>query len=82
MSEFIDYLFGPLDKKYCAYFYYLSVIGYILMLLVLLTLILLIFNDKKIDLKMVFFSIYMIVIYFIMYFQSRLLNSVCISSLK
>ena len=82
MSDLVDYLFGPLDKKYCAYFYYLSVIGYILMLLVLFTLIVLIFTDKTIDMKMVLYSIYMIMIYFLLYFQSRLLNSVCIGTLK
>ena len=82
MADLNDYLFGPLDKKYCAYFYYLSVIGYILMLVVLVSLVAMLLMDKKTDIKMVMGSIYLILLYFLVYFQSRLLNTVCMSSMR
>lgn len=82
MSNINDYLFGPLDKKYCAYFYYLSVIGYVLMLLVLISLIAMLVMDKKTDMKLVMGSVYLVLLYFILYFQSRLLNTVCLTSLR
>jgi len=82
MSNVNDYLFGPLDKKYCAYFYYLSVIGYVLMLLVLISLIGMLIMDKKTDMKFVVGSVYLILLYFMVYFQSRLLNTVCMTSLR
>lgn len=82
MFDLNDYLFGPLDKKYCAYFYYLSVIGYVLMLLVLISLVGLLMMDKKLDMKMIMYSVYLILLYFLVYFQGRLLNTVCISAIR
>jgi hypothetical protein len=47
MANLNDQLFGPLSKKYCIYFYYLSVIGFILLLLVLVSSIYIAVTMKK-----------------------------------
>jgi hypothetical protein len=50
MTSFKD-LFTPLDKKYCNYFYYLSVITYCVFISLILMLVWgLIFHSKKLDL--------------------------------
>jgi len=80
MSDLNDKLFGPLSKKYCIYFYYLSVIGFILLLLVLVSSIYIALVTKKSGI----FTYQMIMValgYLIFYFQNRLLYSMCVHSL-
>jgi len=73
----MDTLFGPLNREYCIYFYYLSVIGLILLTMVLAsTLMVGISKRKGIDFYLSMLSI--AVGYFIFYFQNRLLHSMCI----
>jgi len=81
MNSFKD-LFTPLDKKYCNYFYYISVITYCLFILVLLLFIWsLIFNYKKLDLYICINSISIIISTFLSYFVNRLMYSMCVKSL-
>jgi hypothetical protein len=72
-----DFLFGPLDTEYCLYFYILSVINYIaaifLVVALLASLVL-----KKFDMKNVGTLGFGALLYFIIYFQNRLLYSMCI----
>jgi len=76
-NNLIDTLFGPLNREYCIYFYYLSVIGLILLTMVLAsTLMVGISKRKGIDFYLSMLSI--AVGYFIFYFQNRLLHSMCI----
>ena len=73
-------LFGPLPQNYCLYFYFLSMIGYVLMILALVFGIFSYFSNKKF---VGFGQLFMIVTgYFIIYFQNRLLYSMCYSTLK
>jgi len=73
----MNQLFSPLSKDFCAYFYYLSVIGFILLtILVVSTLLVGITKRKNME-----FYLQMISIafgYIIFYFQNRLLYSMCI----
>lgn len=76
-NNLMDTLFGPLNREYCIYFYYLSVIGLILLTMVLAsTLMVGISKRKGIDFYLSMLSI--AVGYFIFYFQNRLLHSMCI----
>ena len=73
-------LFGPLPQNYCLYFYFLSIIGYVLMILAIVFGVFSYFRNKKF---VGFGQLLMIVMgYFIIYFQNRLLYSMCYSSLK
>ena len=73
----MDTLFGPLPKSYCLYFYYLSIIGFILLVLsVSGSLYMALTKPRSSDF---YSSSLMIAIsYLIFYFQNRLLHSMCI----
>jgi hypothetical protein len=71
-----EFLFGPLDSEFCLYFYLLSVISYVLMVLVILTLCYSIAMDSKI----IYTSLLGAAVYGVMYFQNRLLHSMCMKS--
>jgi hypothetical protein len=78
-----DYIFGPLDIEYCGYFYILSVINYIIFLSILISLAFyLISGSKKIDQKMAVTMVFGSLVYGVLYFQNRLLHSMCVKSEK
>ena len=81
MNSFKD-LFTPLDKKYCNYFYYISVITYcVFIFLVLFFVWSLVFHYKKIDLYICLNTISIIINTFLAYFVNRLMYSMCVKSL-
>lgn len=70
-------LFTPLSKNYCDYFYYLSLFGFILLILSIVSFSWIIIKKKKgydYSLKAVMITLG----YFIFYFQNRLLYSMCV----
>ena len=73
-------LFGPLNRKYCLWFYYLSIMGFVLFILMLISSVYIgITRRKGLD-----FYIQMLspaLVYAIVYFQNRLLYTMCSSSL-
>lgn len=74
-----NYLFGPVNSKFCAYFYYLSVIQFVVMIFMLMSLLyMLTLGSKKIDVKTVSTIVMGTLAYGVLYFQSRLLHSMCI----
>jgi len=80
--NFLKDLFTPLDKKYCNYFYYISVITYCFFIfMVLLFAWSLVFNYKKMDLYICLNSISIIMSFFLSYFVNRLMYSMCVKSL-
>jgi uncharacterized membrane protein YvlD (DUF360 family) len=81
MYSFKD-LFTPLDKKYCNYFYYLSVITYFVFIFIVLAFVLmLVFHFKKLDLNISLNFISAIISTFFAYFVNRLMYSMCVKSL-
>lgn len=71
-------LFGPFSQEYCMYFYFLSVFGYVLFILAIGVAIYQMFSKKK---SVSYNQLFMVMIgYFIMYFQNRLLYTMCIHS--
>ena len=75
MSD-LNSIFGPLDKNYCLYFYYLSVIGFGFMILLIISY-LWIGISKKMGAQHYLQMIIVSLGYFIFYFQNRLLYSMC-----
>lgn len=71
-------LFGPLPKSYCLYFYYLSILGFVLLTLSLISNIALGLNKNK-GLEFYLSSFMISVSYLIFYFQNRLLYSMCVN---
>ena len=75
MASLVDNLFSPLGKEYCFYFYWLSVIAFIFLLLVL-------YNSLRLLLKGKFNVLYFVISLFgpgLMYFNNRLLYSMCLN---
>lgn len=76
MSDIMDYLYGPLSKDYCIYFYILSILGFVLLILFLVPAIFMgIMKRKGVD---YYFTVLGVSFgYAIFYFQNRLLHSMC-----
>ena len=79
-SSLSNDIFGPLSRKYCLYFYYLSVIGFIFFVLILVSSLYIGITTKRDN---VFFYQMMLASlgYIVLYFQNRLLYSMCVNSL-
>jgi hypothetical protein len=76
MSNTMDILFGPLDKKFCLYFYYLSIFALAFVALTIISF-MWVGISKKLDSRHYIHMIYIALIYFVFYFQNRLLYSMC-----
>ena len=83
----MESLFGALSKPYCNYFYVLSVIGYIWLIISVITSLYLLYLSftstslRKEWTKHFYISLVPMAAYFILYFQNRLLYSMCKNSL-
>jgi len=74
-----DNLFGPMSKDYCLYFYFLSIVGFIFLMLTVISSLFIGISKRK-DGEY-FFKMFLIALgYFIFYFQNRLLYSMCVSA--
>lgn len=83
MNNFMKNYFGPLSKEYCMYFYFMSILFFILFLLSLLGIVTAaIYNPKSINIMFVVNGVMLLFNVFIIYFINRLLNTMCTSSLK
>jgi hypothetical protein len=72
-------LFGPLGRSYCAWFYWLAVLGFIFLILTVVSGIALMFNERRFRPEVLHSVIMTAVMYGIFYFQNRLLYSMCIN---
>lgn len=81
MADIMETLFGPLDRKFCDYFWLLSVLGFVLLAVLLISSLLVgISKNKGIDFY--FQTISIALGYAIFYFQNRLLHSMCSGSMN
>lgn len=72
-------LFGPLSKEYCLYFYILSIIGMISLILVVLSALFIGISKRKgLDFYVQMMSV--AIAYGIFYFQNRLLHTMCMGA--
>jgi hypothetical protein len=78
----IQELFAPLDKDFCLIFYWLTVVNFIFLAVAGLGFVssLVLLFRGKISVLSGFYSFLMILVYALMYFQSRLFYSMCITS--
>ena len=77
----IQSLFAPLDKDYCLLFYWLTVVNFIFLAVAGLGFIsaLVMLFRGKVTIMSTFYSFLMILVYALMYFQSRLFYSMCVT---
>ena len=77
MNEMMNYLFGPVGKEYCMYFYFLSVFAFILFILSTVSVVMLTMKGKMKDLLTSFLLVFQP---FLLYFVNRLFYSMCVNS--
>lgn len=85
MTNFMNMYFGPLNLKpeYCLYFYYVSVVFFIMFALSSLGLLMYVAkNFKKVKGAYLINSLSLLLSTFISYFANRVLYTMCLSSLK
>jgi len=76
----METIYGPLSKEYCIYFYILSIIGFVLLIIVILSTLLIGITKKK-DSKFYMEMFMLCIPYALMYFTNRLLYSMCSGAL-
>ena len=82
----MDSPFSVLSKPYCNYFYLLTIIGYIWLIISIFTSLYFLYSsltskgNKEMS-KRFYISLIPMAAYFILYFQNRLLYSMCKNSL-
>jgi hypothetical protein len=77
----METLFGPLDRKFCDYFWLLSVLGFILLAVLLISSLLVGISKNK-GMDFYFQTISIALGYAIFYFQNRLLHSMCAGTMN
>lgn len=80
MSSVMETLYGPLSREYCIYFYYLSVIGFILFAFIIVSALFIGISTKR-GFSFYYKMLMVALVYAVFYFQNRLLYSMCINSL-
>tara|TARA_B110000091_G_C13600800_1_gene384563 strand:+ start:421 stop:666 length:246 start_codon:yes stop_codon:yes gene_type:complete len=81
MDDIMVTLFGPLDRKFCDYFWLLSVLGFVLLAVLLISSLLVGISKNK-GMDFYFQTISIALGYAIFYFQNRLLHSMCSGSMN
>lgn len=85
MNHFMESYFGPLNLKpeYCLYFYYVSVVFFIMFALSSLGfLAYVVKNFKKVKADYLVNSLSLLLSTFISYFANRVLYTMCLTNLK
>lgn len=79
--DLMNNLFGPLDSKYCALFYFLAILAFINIVLVLFITPVMIYNEPK-KVKTIVSILFLLLLSLIPYFMYRLFFSMCTNSLN
>jgi hypothetical protein len=74
--------FSPLGKEWCLYYFFVLVFVFIISLLAVIASLIEVINLKKKSFSSVLMTLLPILTYAILYFQSRLIYSMCVGSLK
>lgn len=83
MNELMDSTFGPLGKQYCDWFYWLSVISLILFVLSVVTILYtILFESERFSTGLLMNLLTISFVYFIPYFENRLLYTMCKNSTR
>lgn len=82
MTSLNDYLFGPLQKEYCMYFYLLSVLCFFSSIVVFVSMMVAVFSNpaKRTDSSFLLTMSFGVLYWIALYIQNRLLHSMCVNS--
>ena len=82
MSGLYETFFGPLDKSACFYFYFLSLLFFVILIFVLLKEIIYVFKHyNSLNYMMFFKGLLILSNIFLAYFVNRLMYTMCSKSL-
>ena len=82
MSDFVNYVSGPLDKKACVYFFTWTMLFFVILVLTFIAEMFILFRDFKHLTRMnIIGGIIMLFNIFLAYFVNRLLYTMCNKSL-
>jgi hypothetical protein len=73
MNDMMNTLFGPLDVKYCNYFYFISILGFIFLSISLFMFVMSLIKSGRFERNSFMFAVQG----FLVYFVNRLLHSMC-----
>ncbi len=76
-NQMMSSVFGPLSRKYCDWFFYLSVIAFVFMILTVVSGVLALVS-KKLKMEYVMAICWSTLMYAAFYFQNRLLYTMCV----
>lgn len=78
-----EYLFGSLPNTYCSLFFYISVFAFFQLFVLIVSYVYSLLKENKLSSNPVFHvgSVLMLFSYAIIYFQNRMLHSMCLRSL-
>jgi len=79
MEDLMNTLFGPLDARYCNYFYYLSIFFFAVFAFAVVNVLLKLFKNKKVDATETFVVLLQPLL---VYFINRLYFSMCVGALR
>uniref|UniRef100_A0A6C0DHL8 Uncharacterized protein n=1 Tax=viral metagenome TaxID=1070528 RepID=A0A6C0DHL8_9ZZZZ len=82
MDSLMNTFFSPLGKEWCLYYFFVLVFVFIISLLAVIASLIEVINLKKKTFSSVLMTLLPILTYAILYFQSRLIYSMCVGSLK
>ena len=77
MDNNLNSLFGPLERKYCDWFFYLSLVAFIFMILTLVSGVFVLIQ-KKMKTEYILAILWSSAMYGAFYFQNRLLYTMCL----
>ena len=82
-TNLVDYLFGSLPTTYCSLFFYISVFAFFQLFVLIVSYVYSMFKDSKLSSNPMFHVGGFLVLfsYVILYFQNRMLHSMCLRSL-
>lgn len=81
MDDLMSSTFGPLGKQYCVWFYWLSVISLVLFVISIVSVIYtLLFEKGSMNTGLLMNLLAISFVYFIPYFENRLLYTMCKNS--
>jgi len=74
--------FSPLGKEWCLYYFVILVFVFLFLVASVLTAIFALFNIKKFSFAQIYLLLIPVITNVILYYQSRIIYSMCLNSLK
>ena len=82
MADLYNTFFGVLGKEWCSWYFLLVIFTLVLFILSVITAVVSLFNIKKFNLSTLYLLLIPVLINAVLYMQSRIIHSICISSLR